>query len=208
MILSTSYLPPVWYIEKCFMNNGATIDYYEHFVKQTIRNRAHILSPNGVQSLIIPIVHNNRTNSPVKDIRISYDQPWQRQHWRSLNAAYRRSAFFEFYMDDFAPFYHQEFEFLIDFNIGLLELILDTMKLKPEINFTEKYLPSSSETPNDFRSLCDVGVANEKIACKSYPQVFGYKNGFVPGLSFVDLLFNMGPQAATYFTSSMQQPLP
>jgi len=196
MVLTTSYLPPIWYFEKIITQQSLTLEKEEHFVKQTIRNRCHILSPNGIQTLIIPVVHNNRTNTALKDIQIANDHDWQRQHWRSINAAYRRSAFFEFYMDDFAPFYYQRFNYLLDFNNSLLQIILDSLKLKIQLSYTDKYQAIVSSV--DLRYLCNTGQPATSQKINNYPQVFGYKNGFVRGLSMIDLLFNMGPVSVDY----------
>lgn len=198
MILSSTYLPPAWYIHKIQKSDVLQLDLHEHFVKQTIRNRCHILSPNGVQTLIIPVVHQNRTNTAMKDIRIANDRQWQRQHWRSLNACYRRSAFFEFYMDDFAPFYHREYEFLHDLNSGLLRLVLDALKIRRDSIYTDKYEKPDKVIENDFRLLCDAGLPDGNAYHKKYPQVFTYKNGFTPGLSIIDILFNTGPSSENY----------
>jgi hypothetical protein len=198
IILSTSYLPPVRYFEKIAGRDKTLIEAQEHFVKQTIRNRCHILSPNGIQVLVVPIVHTDRYRIPIKDLRISNDTAWQRLHWRSLNMAYRRSAFFEFYMDELVVFYEKKFEFLLDFNMQLLEFILAHAGIKCELVQTLEYIEPDESNPDDYRQLCDTGDPVNPVKEIDYPQVFGFKKGFVNGLSFVDLLFNMGPQAMNY----------
>ncbi len=198
IILATSYLPPVGYFENIYKNERIFIEAHEHFVKQTIRNRCHILSPNGIQTLIIPVNHNNRFRIPVKDLRISNEINWQRNHWRSLNAAYRRSAFFEFYMDELEAFYSRKFEFLFDFNYQLLKFLLKNMGIHSDLKITLSYSEPSENRREDFRSLSETGMPVNPVKEISYPQVFGFKNGFVNGLSIVDLLFNMGPRTADY----------
>jgi hypothetical protein len=195
LILATSYLPPIWYCEKLLSAEVVIIENHEHFVKQSIRNRCHILSPNGVQSLIVPVVHQNRNYSAIKDIRIANDLPWQRQHWRSLCAAYQRSAFFEFYQDDLVPFYEKPYDFLLDYNTELLQFLFEQLQAKKTLGVTTDYVAPVPGNPEDLRAVCDTGLPVVSGTEKSYPQVFGYKDGFVPGLSVVDLLFSMGPAA-------------
>ncbi len=202
LILTTSYLPPSWYIEQLIAADVVFIESSEHFIKQTIRNRCHILSPNGVQTLIVPVVHLNRTKSPIKDIRISNDFPWQRQHWRSLTSAYRRSAFFEFYQDDLIRYYEKRFDFLFDFNQSLLLFLLEQIKVEKPLLLTTLYQPPVIEDMNDLRNRCNTRLPVETGTIKSYPQVFGYKDGFVPGLSVVDLLFSMGSASRSYLQES------
>ncbi len=199
LLFSTSYLPPIKYISKLHSAISLTFEAHEHFVKQTIRNRCHILSPNGIQTLIVPVEHSNRFHIPIKDLRIANDQSWQRQHWRSLCSAYQRSAFFEFYQDDIVYFYEKKQEFLLDFNLELLIVISSMLNDKLSISKTEKYeLPDESNS-TDLRYLSNLSIPDADGDFNSYPQVFGYKNGFVSGLSIVDLLFNMGPASVKYF---------
>lgn len=198
MLLPSVYLPPVSYLSEFAGSDAIFIDGKEHFVKQTLRNRCHILSPNGIQALIIPVVHNDRTHKPMEEIKISNDHPWQRQHWRSIEAAYRRSAFFEFYQDDFEPFYNEKFEYLMEFNTGLLKLMLRWLGLKNEINFTGDFVPPNSHDRNDKRTIYNTGSPFEVSSRKSYPQVFSSKYGFVQGLSMIDLIFNAGPALTDY----------
>jgi hypothetical protein len=107
--------------------------------------------------------------------------------------AYRRSAFFEFYMDELAPFYEKEFDFLLDFNTRLLEFVMQCLRLKCEFAFTTEYVEPEGK-PGDFRTLCNTGNSDFPSGNLKYPQVFGYKSGFVGGLSIVDLLFNAGKE--------------
>jgi WbqC-like protein family len=197
-LFATAYAPPLTYLRGMIQENEVQMEVHEFFVKQTLRNRTHILSPNGIQALIIPVKHENRTKTAVKDLKISNDSNWQRQHWRSLDAAYRRSAFFEFYVDDLAPFYEKEYTFLYDFNTAVLEWLLGVYKINIHLtcNSTyEKVLPASE---TDCRTLCDTGVPQLNDSEKSYPQVFSYKETFTPGLSAYDLVFNMGPACNSY----------
>ena len=73
------------------------------------------------------------------NVKIAYDDNWQRIHWNSLCSAYRRSPYFEFYEDRFAPFYHKKFDYLFDFNRQMMDLVLDLLALDLNIEFTEKY---------------------------------------------------------------------
>ena len=198
MLIATAYLPSIWYFEIILKVSNVVIDAHEHFVKQSVRNRCHILSPNGIQSLIVPVVHQNRFRLPVKEIRISNDINWQRQHWRSLCAAYRRSAYFEFYQDDLITFYEKKYEFLFEFNRDLMNFLAESINVSTEIQITESYILPDAKNTEDYRSLCNIGSPMSPQKKIKYPQVFGYKDGFVSGLSIVDLMFNMGPASKNY----------
>jgi len=198
ILLPTFYLGPIEYFN--WVNSQPTaikLEKFEHFPKQTYRNRARIHSPNGILDLIIPVKKGANNHSLIKDVRISYDADWQRLHWRSFQAAYRSSSFFEFYEDDFAPFYHQKTVFLYDFNCQLLELCLALLKINGKFENTSEYI----KQPDDYIDLRNAIHPKKEVnyaSSKEYFQVFSQKNGFIPNLSIVDLLFNQGPQSKQF----------
>jgi hypothetical protein len=191
------YLPPVeYFVQLNTYKPGILIEREEHFPKQTYRNRANIYSPDGVLTLVVPVIKGSKNHTRVKDVKISYDFDWQRLHWLSLQACYRRSAYFEYYEDEFAVFYQKKFVYLFDYNQQLLLFILKALKMKVELDFTESY-------EGEYTSLVDLrNVFNPKkesnFEQKPYFQVFEERKGFLKNLSIVDLLFNQGPQAVNY----------
>ncbi len=135
----------------------------------------------------------------MKDIRISYTDPWQKLHWRSLESAYRRSAYFEFYEDELKPFYmEQKFTFLVDFNAALTDLLTTVLKLNKTLIPTSDYqklLPECEDLRNAFSPRHSIPKQ------RSYPQVFENKFGFIPDLSIADLLFSQGPEATDFLSA-------
>src|SRR5690606_36442920 len=127
------------------------LEQFEHFPKQTYRNRMSIYSPNGKLDLSIPVKKGSNQHTPMRDVRISYEANWQRLHWRSLQTCYRNSSFFEFYEDDFALFFERKTEFLMDHNIALLELCLKVLKVQSSYRLTEEYHAQPAEF-DDLRS--------------------------------------------------------
>src|ERR1700754_621828 len=139
-LLPMFYLPPVEYFTKLkSYAPDVVIEREEHFPKQTYRNRADIYSPDGKLSLVVPVIKGAKNHTKVKDVQISYDFDWQRLHWLSLQACYRRSAYFEYYEDEFSIFYQKKFGFLFDYNELLLAFILKAIKLQVPLNYTESY---------------------------------------------------------------------
>lgn len=196
-VLPMFYLPPVEYFAQLnSYNPDFVIEKHEHFPKQTYRNRANIYSPDGMLTLVVPVIKGSKVHTPVKDVKISYDFRWQRLHWMSLQGCYRRSAYFEYYEDEFVPFYEKKETFLFDYNEQLLQLIIKLMKIKATVNYTEAFEP-------EYPALTDLRQAiNSKkesgFQQKPYFQVFEERHGFMKNLSIVDLLFNQGPQSINY----------
>jgi len=190
MLLSTAYLPPVHYFQKIVSAEKVFIEKHEHFVKQTFRNRCRILGANGVQVLSIPLV-NTHEKSFITEKKIAYGQNWQRQHWRSIESAYRNSPFFIYYADELKMFYENKFEFLFEYNTELLKTLLMLLKLKKEIHFTENFEKEAKDDLRDMSSYTEPADLN----LKPYTQVFSDKHGFQSNLSIIDLLFNKGPES-------------
>lgn len=199
-ILPTAYLGPIQYYSKLKNYNNCVIEHYEHLTKQTYRSRCNIYAPNGLTTLSVPLVKRG-VRQAVKDTKISYDYNWQNIHWRTLESGYRRSPFFEYYEDDFFPFYHdKKFTYLVEFNEALQAVLLDLLKLKPNYSFSESY-QAKYENADDYRTIISPKESLEldiNYSVSQYSQVFETKHGFIPNLSIVDLLFNQGPRAGDY----------
>ena len=173
-LLPTAYWGPVSYYSTMLRSDDFQIDGCQAYERKNHVNRCRIMAANGVLTLTVPVVRPHG-KVPVRDIRIDYREPWQHIHWISIISAYRTSAFFEYLMDDIKPFYDKRHEFLLDLNNEILEWT--------------RGLPSMAAQLPDIQGLDNP---------KPYYQVFGQRHGFVPNLSILDLICNMGPEAATY----------
>lgn len=188
-LFSIAYLPPLTYIHQCLEADKIIIDQHEHFIKQTYRNRCQIYGPNGIQSLIIPVKHQNLSHSPVKDTRISFDVPWNKIHWKTICSAYRNSPYFEFYEDEFKNTFEKPNEFLFDFNYKLMELIFNIFRIKKSISLSENFEKETTLSV-DFRNIFH--PKKKLININPYHQIFSDRFGFINDLSCIDYLFNVG----------------
>ena len=176
-----------------FMTTAETLlveqnDYYQ---KQTLRNRTYIHGANGKLLLSIPIRHLGKTGHQYYNkVEIENSFEWQKQHWKSIQSAYRSSPYFEFYEDDISIFYKNKFSLLYVFNKAYFKLLLKLLGWNPEVHYTESY--KNLTNAKDIRSQIEKKEVNNKLKLK-YTQVFEGKNGFIPNLSILDLLFNEGP---------------
>ena len=194
------YLAPVEQYVRLYATKRMLVDLDAPFVKQTFRNRALIAAENGVLPLTIPIVHNGGVKQAMRDVRISDHGNWRRMHWNAIVSAYKKSPFFDYYADDFRPFYEQRYEFLADFNMQLHHTVCELLGLEREVVVLDS-VDASPDAP-DCRPLAEPStvVAGQQ----TYYQVFEQRNGFLPNLSIADLLFNMGPEGLITLRDSVR----
>lgn len=195
--LSAAYLAPLHYYARMLAAEKVFIEQHDHYLKQTYRNRCQIVAANGVISLSIPVDKGDLLKCPMREIRISSHSDWQTLHWRSLVAAYNSSPFFEYYADEFISFFEKPWKYLFDFDIALQEKILSLMEIAPSISFTEDFRSVFGGADLDLReSIHPKKRAEDDSAYRIVPyyQVFEQRFGFVPNMSILDLLFNMGPE--------------
>ena len=197
-LLSTAYFGPVHYFTKFLQYPYRIIERYDHYTKQTFRNRCNILGANGILTLSIPVLKGDHHKTYVKDIRIDYSKNWQKLHWKGIESAYMHSPFFEFYLDEIMRLLEKEHGFLIELNLEILDFLLDSLEISGDYGLSDEFFESLPGNIQDCREIIhpkknpgeDLDYRSE-----SYPQVFSDKFGFQENLSIMDLLFNEGPNA-------------
>lgn len=202
-LLSTTYFGPLQWYQKLYRYDSVSIDLQETFQKQTYRNRCLIATTQGVQALTVPVVHD--ASNTIGDIRISDHGNWRHLHWQALQTAYGDSPFFEYYEDDLRPFFtERHWERLKDYNMSICQKMCELLDIQPTIVQTSDFRlqPSCppSINPDDFRLGINPKHPLEDVDFqpKPYYQVYQQKHGFLPNLSILDLLFNMGPESIFY----------
>ena len=198
VLLSTAYFPPLQYFSFIYRADKIFIEKEENYLKQTYRNRCKILTANGPYSLSIPILSGSAGKTPVRNTRIDYSKRWQQVHLRALISSYKSSAYFEYYFDDIEKIISGKQEYLFELNHCTLDFVLKIIGISKPIGFTKVYEPSIG---NEYDYRYNISPKKEmplKFSRKEYYQVFSQKFGFVPGLSILDLIFNVGPDSLTY----------
>ena len=200
MTLHTTYFGPVeWYADLLHHADDITIDGGERYVKQTTRNHCLIATASGTQKLTVPVTAAN--GMLTKDVRISDHGNWRHLHWQALCSAYGQSPFFDYYADDLRPFYERQWDFLIDYNnaitekmrelTGISDYLRNHKKNSDYNNYSDCNNYSDHKKNSDYNNYSHYNL-------QQYYQTFQRRNGFIPGLSVLDLLFNMGPESILY----------
>jgi hypothetical protein len=196
-ILPSAYFPSICYFQLLLKGN-AIIDRHEHFVKQSMRNRTQIYSANGILDLSIPLKKSDN-HTPMCEKRISYQDNWKTLHWRSIASAYNGSAYFEYFEDALKPLFDKnlQIEKLVDWNDLLLHTIFDILRINVRLNYSLQYFKSDDRIDQYMVDLRNENETAYSIG-KPYYQIFSDKHGFIPNLSFLDLLFHQGLKSLEY----------
>ena len=195
ILIHPTYFPSISHYIAMMQSEKVVLEMEDNFQKQTNRNRMYIYSPNGVQLLNIPVKHCKDKHQKCKDVRIENDFGWQKIHFKSLEAAYRTSPFFEYFEDDFRPIFEKKHEFLMDLNLETFALVNEALGVKFQTEKTTEYFHEVADL-KDFRKLANGKKDTTKI--EEYTQVFHEKHGFLNNLSILDLLFNEGRYTVDY----------
>lgn len=204
MLLSTTYFGPVQWYQKLLQHDHVLIECFETFQKQTYRNRCLIATTQGVQALTVPVSTGERC---IKDILLSDHGNWRHLHWQALTTAYGDSPFFEYYEDDLRPFFFEHrWTFLIDFNEEIRQVVCSLLDIHPTVAYTDRYIKKADSIEPaldfDYRDVIRPKhpLPDPTFCPRRYYQVFEAKHGFLPNLSILDLLFNMGPESIFWLT--------
>ena len=212
VLLSTAYLPPVEYFAAVARYGQVWIEACETYQKQSYRNRCTILTANGKMNLNIPVKRGGDSfshNLPISEIEIDYSENWPVRHFRAMEAAYMSSPFFVYYKDEIKDILYGGEKLLFNFNLSLIKLLARFCGIKADIQFTNTFIGDCSSLASLGSEVMDLrnrihpkskegSLMKEWRKEKPYWQVFSAKQGFVSGLSIVDLLFNEGPNSISF----------
>lgn len=202
MLLSTAYFPPILHYAWLLKNQQVvSVEQFETFPKQTFRNRCVILSANGLQSLTVPVIKPNGAKTLTRDIKVSYDEPWQQLHWRSIKTAYNSSPFLLYYQDELEAFFKKKPQFLLDLNEEVIHLINNLMEWEVSVKRTETFVFPKDISPEEDKRYLLRPKDRELLGLPRYIQVFSDQYPFSENLSVLDLIFNLGPEAESYLVN-------
>jgi len=203
ILLLPTYLPSIVQMVAVAQAEKVVFEADDNYQKQTYRNRAYIAHSNGRLLLNIPIKHTkDGQRQKTRNIALENSFPWQKEHWKSLQTAYRTSPYFEYYEDDLSPVFGKKATSLFQYNKEIFELFYELLGLETPFEWTTEYLKNPPQ--KDLRYLAQAKKEPE-YHLDTYTQVLEAHHGFLPNLSIVDLLCNEGPNALAYLESQKIQ---
>ncbi len=221
MILSAhqpAYLPWLGFFHKIAISDIFVILDKVQFEKNSFINRNKIKGPHGHIWLSIPLFTSGHTNKTISEMEIVNNQKWSQKHQKNLEYNYKKSPYYDNYRDYFKTLYSKEWKSLIDLLIETLEFFIKEMGIKTKI-YRQSEIELHKKKQELILEMCEYfdakmfvfGELGRNYADKSffekhnvniyfqdykhpnYPQLHG---DFIPYLSIVDLLFNVGPENA------------
>jgi len=193
MIVESQYFPCVNYIAALLKNDSCEIEQWETFRKMSFRNRCIIVGSNGLINLTVPVEGGRNNKQLMKDVRISYSENWQAQHWKAIVSSYAKAPFYEYYQHSIEQLIKKQHTFLLDKNMDIVFWLKKVLKMQAQISLTTEYETTLVEGKSDCRNkwLPNNYLQEENVLF--YNQVFEEKLGFQKNVSILDFLFCEGP---------------
>lgn len=199
-LISTAYLPTVRYMSVLAKYGAAIIEQHETFPKQTFRNRTTIATGNGLMMLNVPVSRPSGNHTTTAEMVVSYHETWNIRHWRAIASAYNAAPYFLYYKDELEEILMQRYDHLLHLNEALLHYLLKKLKITCQLEYSQTFI-RETESYIDLRDSLTAKRDNPDNIYPHYSQMFESRHGFLPNLSVIDLLFNLGPEAKSYLLS-------
>lgn len=198
-IVGCQYMPSIEFFAHWMHHRTMTIEAHEHFQKRTWRNRTAIVGNEGPLHLSIPLKKGKHDKMPIREVEISYDEPWHRIHFQSIQSAYGKSPFFEELEPELKNLFGSHPDKLWDFNVALIDYFVQFISSDLQLHVSDTFRHGYGSDWTDLRSGIPAGVAScETSELPHYPQVQRIHKTHLPNLSILDLLCHMGPETITY----------
>jgi len=186
--IDIQYFGSIIFVKTLLEQDQVYFDLEAPFTKMSFKNRMVITSSQGPLHLSIPVIGGRTQKTPIKDILIANNAPWNEQHLKALITNYKRSPYFEYYEQSISTLYLNPKEKLADFLLDCHVWLQSQLKAKWVI------LPSpiDIEFPNKYFDTNLPKNYNQHHGLPMYQQVFSDKVGFIPNVSILDMLFCCG----------------
>lgn len=184
-VLPISWWGSIAYFRELAAHSAVELEVWEHFPKQTHRNRLHYVTPQGLQPLTLPIVKANGSKTSVKAIELVDDKTGRIKSWRAIVSAYASSPFFDHYEKELSEFFLNPKSTLVEHTTEITCFLLNTWGIDTRLSQNTSF-SGAKNLETDFYALTD-GI-------ESYTQVqFTPEQPFYPNVSALDLLCCLGP---------------
>lgn len=184
------YFGSIHFVKTLMENRNVVFDLDAPFSKMSFKNRMVIVTSQGPLMLTIPIVGGRDQKTPIKDITIAYDSPWNAQHLKSIITSYKRAPYFEYYEESLTSLYANKPEKLVDFLLQCSDWLQSQLKIKWERSLPHDQVDVVAVIKYQDPWLPKNYSQVERLT--KYQQVFSDQLDFVTNASILDMLFCVG----------------
>ena len=220
-IQSPEYLPELGYFVRIAAADLHIILDSAKLPRRDAVSRTNLLGPDGPAMLTVPVERSGHTGQRIHEARLDFNKKWQKKQLQQIYHYYTGAPYFDDVFPVIKKYVKKRYIYLANMNIDLVEVILSMVRIPhryiraSEMNVTGtgtfKLIRLVQEVegrtvilPDYAREFVDVplfkknglDVVFHTYSCPEYEQ---YRDGFVPGLSTADALFNTGRQAVYGF---------
>ncbi|QKQ73552.1 WbqC family protein [Nostoc sp. TCL240-02] len=211
------YLPWLGLIHKILLADVFCVFDIVQYQKKDYNNRNKIKTDSGEMWLSVPVESKDHFNKKICDIKIINDG-WNRKHFKSIYLAYKKSAYFDLYIDSLEVILiKKEYKYLTELNFDILTFMLKSLDIDVPIIKASDYdfTGYKSELVLDMCVKLNVKKYIFGSQGRDYANIQSFKNNgievyfqdykhpiykqlhgnFVPYMSLIDILFNEGPKS-------------
>jgi hypothetical protein len=212
-----SYLPWIGLFHKIYLAEQFCLYDDVQFTKKDFVSRNYIKTVNGPILLSVPVVSKNHREKLLNNVEI-LDNGWSVKHIKSIQLSYSKAPYFSKYFNEIADLIvNHRAGTLAKLNQSLTVYFLDLLGIHRDIHLASNLNLIGNKSDRiidmcqkleadryvfgrlgqayaDFETFRSTGIKPffQDYQHPTYPQIHG---GFVPNLSIIDLLFNMGPDS-------------
>jgi hypothetical protein len=181
-------------------------------------NRNRILVPQGPMWLTVPIVKEDKF-LPNASVKINNSLRWSDDHWKKISLSYCNAPFYDLYAGPLEETFQRRSDLLLDLDLDLLKKSMEWLGLNIPV-VRESELKSGGKATERLVNVCKAVGADTYVSGRggrNYMDLALFENEgvrlvfqeyapapyrqrftrtFVPDLSIVDMLFNLGPDAS------------
>jgi hypothetical protein len=217
VVLQPGYLPWLGYFD--LLQKADVFVHYDDvpFDKHGWRNRNRVKGPEGPIWLTVPVLHRGRTGQSILDVEVDNRQDWRRKHLSTFAQSYARAPFIDTVLPKLRNLIVRPWPRLVDLDLALIDWLaaeigiatpryrvsgLDVSGDRNErlINLCHHFRATrylSGNAAHDYLDQTRFAAAGIEVVWHNYSHpIYAQQHGeFVPYLSVLDLILNVGRQA-------------
>ncbi|RDV03171.1 WbqC family protein [Undibacter mobilis] len=210
-----TYLPWMPFFERMAASDAFVLLDDVEYSKNNFFNRNSVKTAQGRQLLTVPVLYSGNSKTLICDIQVNNAVRWRVKHWRAIEQAYSRAAFWPQYRDQLADLYSRPCERLMEIVLPLIHIMREAFCISTPFHLSSDLAAEGSRNgklikicrmldgthfivkpgteayhpPSEFEQE-GIRLTFLSYSKFTYPQLHG---AFEPMLSALDYLLNCGP---------------